>query len=135
MRSRSAIRGAEIARPKFAKVFLFETVILLAVTALIGWLIDEVVAVSVLLGGFTALIPQMYFTFQAFRFSGAKAARQVSQAFYRGQAGKFMLNLLLFALVFSLFEKVDVLALFAGYILILLGNRMGAVLAIQYRSK
>ncbi len=135
MRSQPARRGARIARPKFVKVFLLETAILLAVTAIIGLLCERMLAVSILLGGIIALIPHIYFTYQAFRFTGAKAAQQVSQAFYRGQAGKFILNLLLFALVFMLIQRVDVLALFAGYILMLIGNWIGAVMVIQHRSK
>ncbi|ROR99037.1 ATP synthase protein I [Sinobacterium caligoides] len=134
MRSPTARRGAAIARPRFAKVFLLEIAALFAISLLLGLIWGIAFAISMLLGGMIALIPQAYFTYQAFRFSGARAARQVSQAFYRGEAGKFILNLVLFAAVFMFVDSVNVLALFAGYIFVLLGNWMGAASVIRHRS-
>jgi ATP synthase protein I len=135
MQSRSAHRGAAIARPPFIKVFLLETafLLLLAIAVLLVWGAEA--SFSMLLGGLTAIIPQLYFTYQAFRFSGAKVARQVSQAFYRGEAGKFSLNFLMFAAIFMLVEEMNVFALFAGFTFLLIGNWVGAAAMLSQRSK
>ena len=58
----------------------------------------------------------------AFRQRGARAARAVSLAFKRGEAGKFVLTVCLFAVVFSSVPSVNAGALFAGFIGMMLVN-------------
>ncbi|CAH0993030.1 hypothetical protein SIN8267_03169 [Sinobacterium norvegicum] len=135
MQSSPARRGAAIARPPILKIFLLETAFLLLLTAATLWLWGVEASISMLLGGLTAIIPQLYFAYQAFRFSGAKMTRQVSQAFYRGEAGKFSLNFLMFAAIFMLVDKVNVFALFAGFTLLQIGNWVGAAAMLSQRSK
>jgi ATP synthase protein I len=70
---------------------------------------------SFFLGGLIQLVPNTYFAWRVFRFSGAAAAHRVAQSFYRGEMVKFVLTGAGFALVFSLVDAVNPPALFAGY--------------------
>jgi ATP synthase protein I len=95
-------------------VFIAQFVVLLLVFGITACLRLDL-AVSLFLGGLIHLIPNMFFARQVFRFSGAKAAHRVTQAFYRGELGKFILTATGFALVFSLVKTVNPAALFAGF--------------------
>lgn len=95
----------------------------LAVTLLaatVGWLWKDVVAgYSALLGGLIALLPNLYFTYKAFRYFGARSVKAIVQSFWSGEMGKLFLTAALFALVFAGVERLNVAALFAGYGLVL----------------
>ena len=73
-------------------------------------------AYSVLLGGLICLLPNTYFAYRAFRFQGARAAKQIVQSFYAGEAGKLALTTILFAGVFIGVKPLNALALFIGYL-------------------
>lgn len=73
-------------------------------------------AYSALLGGLIFIGPQHYFACWAFRFSGARAAKRVVYAFYWGEAGKFLLTVMLFAMVFVVFSRIHVVALLSTYL-------------------
>ena len=72
-------------------------------------------AYSVLLGGLICLLPNCYFAYRAFKFQGARAAREIVRSFYVGEAGKLMLTAILFAIVFSSVKPINPLALFLGF--------------------
>ena len=63
-------------------------------------------ALAALAGGWIAVLANLYFAIQAFRFSGARAARDMVRAFYRGEAGKFVIVMLLFIAAFKLLPGV-----------------------------
>jgi len=63
-------------------------------------------AVAALIGGWIATLGNLYFAIQAFRFSGARASRDMVRAFYRGEAGKFVIVMLLFIATFRLVEGI-----------------------------
>jgi ATP synthase protein I len=86
-------------------------------------------AYSVLLGGLISIIPNAYFTRWAFRYSGARAAGDVARSFYRGEAGKFVLTVVMFAGVFILVKPLTVELIFGAYILMTIVNW---VLALRY---
>ena len=69
------------------------------------------------LGGVIAWLPNLYFAQKAFRYSGARAARDILKSFYAGEAGKFVLTAVLFALVFVGVKPLDARAVFAVFIL------------------
>lgn len=111
--------GAAAVRPPVYRVFVAQG-ILLAVVAVLALLIGtKTVAGSLVLGGIIHLLPNMYFARQVFRFSGARAAHHITQSFYRGELGKFVLTATGFALAFLLVEAINPPALFAGYGLML----------------
>ena len=80
-------------------------VILLTVLLLVwlGW----VAGYSGFLGGVIAWLPNLYFARKAFRYGGARAARDILKSFYAGEAGKFILTAALFALLFASISFVN----------------------------
>ena len=70
---------------------------------------------SALLGGLICWLPSCWFAYRAFRYRGARAAKLIVRSFYAGEAGKLLLTMALFTLVFVNLESVNALALFAGF--------------------
>ena len=106
----------------------------LAVTVLagmLGWLWKGPVAgYSALLGGMIALLPNLYFTYKAFRYFGARSIKATVQSIWSGEMGKLFLTAALFALVFAGVERLNVAALFVGYALVL-GIAASALLLVK----
>ncbi|KTD79694.1 ATP synthase protein I [Legionella worsleiensis] len=74
---------------------------------------------SALLGGLVCIIPNAYFASKIFKYEGARAAKQIVNSFYKGEAVKIILSMFLFTAVFVFF-KVSPLAFFISYILVLM---------------
>jgi len=72
-------------------------------------------ALSALLGGVVSALPNAYFARKLFQYQGARAARQIVNSFYKGEAVKIILSIVLFALVFA-FCNVIPWIFFATYI-------------------
>ena len=72
---------------------------------------------SALLGGLTALLPNAFFAYKAFRFFGARSAKDIVLSIWSGAMGKWILTAVLFALVFVGIRPLDIAALFVGYLL------------------
>ncbi len=106
----------------------------LAVTVLAGmsgWLWKGPVAgYSALLGGMIALLPNLYFTYKAFRYFGARSIKATVQSIWSGEMGKLFLTAALFALVFAGVGRLNVAALFVGYALVL-GIAASALLLVK----
>lgn len=75
-----------------------------------------VMAFSVLLGGLISALPNSYFALHAFRFQGARNAKKVVGGFIRGEFGKIVMTIVLFALSFALITNINELALILGFI-------------------
>lgn len=117
--------AAQLAKPPLLKVYSLQLALLCTLVGL-SLLHSEQAAVSLLLGGLLALLPNAWFAWRVFRYRGASAAMAVTQSFYRGEAGKFVLTLFGFASVFVLWPAVVVPALFGGYLALALANTVGA---------
>lgn len=91
----------------------------LIVTALFALTYNANAAISALLGGLVYIIPNAYFALTLFKHQGARAARQIVKGFYKGEALKFILTILLFTAVFLLY-RVTPLAFFVSYIAVLM---------------
>lgn len=76
-------------------------------------------ATSALLGGMVCIIPNVYFAYKVFKHQGARAAKQIVNSFYKGEAFKIILSIFLFTAVFVLC-KITPLAFFVTYILVLM---------------
>lgn len=113
-----------IARPPLLKIYGLQLLLLVMASLAILFPFDWVEAYSVFTGGLISIAPNAYFARQAFRFSGALYAREVSQAFYRGEAGKYITTVLLFAGVFAALSPLNVLFLFLAYLAALLLNTL-----------
>jgi len=59
-------------------------------------------ASAALVGGWIATLANLYFAIQAFRYTGARSSEQVMRTFYRGEAGKFVIVMMLFLASFKL---------------------------------
>ncbi len=90
------------------------TLLLLVSFALLA--VDRVVAYSFCLGGLVYVIPNLYFVYYAFRYSGASLVPYIMQSFSKGESGKIALAAMGFALVFRFVEPLHAAALFAGFI-------------------
>jgi len=75
-----------------------------------------VMAFSVLLGGLISALPNSYFALHAFRFQGARNAKKVVGSFIRGEFGKIVMTIVLFALSFALITNINELALILGFV-------------------
>lgn len=117
----------DIPRPPVFRRLVFQAALLFAVVVLTSvW--DTVRAYSLLLGGTVFLLPQAWFTWQVFRYRGARSAPQVIRALYKGEAGKYLLTAAMFAAMFATVRPLDVAAVFGAYIGLLLLNAVPAVL-------
>lgn len=121
--------GAEIPRPPVHRITLVQLA-LLVLLSLILLVIDRVVAYSVLCGGLIAIVPQAYFGLLAFRWRGAQSARAVARSGYTGEVGKFALSVVGFALVFAVLRPIDSLAVFVGYLAMLMTQITGTWLLL-----
>ncbi len=119
---------SSIPRPPVYRIVLLQ-LILTVLSASLAWLYSDVAAYSALLGGLTCALPNAYFVWRAFRYSGARSTVQVVQSFYQGESWKFVLTALSFAVIFQRVEPLNVLTLFAGFITVQLGHVASAKIA------
>ncbi|MBJ9974455.1 F0F1 ATP synthase subunit I [Pseudomonas sp. S75] len=94
-------------------------VVLLATLVLWQWQ-GKVSGYSGLCGGLIGWLPNVYFAWKAFRFSGARAAPAIVKSFYAGEAGKLILTAVLFALTFAGVKPLAPLAVFGVFLLTLM---------------
>lgn len=113
-----------IARPPLFKIYALQLLLLVMASVAVLFPFDWVEAYSVFAGGLISIGPNAYFARQAFRYSGALYAREISQSFYRGEAGKYITTVALFAGVFAALSPLNVLFLFLAYLAALLLNTL-----------
>lgn len=95
---------------------------------------DIKASASALLGGLVYIIPSAYFAFKLFKYQGARAARQIVNSFYKGEAAKIFLSMLLFTLVFALC-RVNPLAFFTSYILLLMTHWISPWIIVNKQNR
>ncbi|PTU76785.1 F0F1 ATP synthase subunit I [Pseudomonas indoloxydans] len=117
--------------PVFPVLLAQLIVLLLAAGVMWQWL-GGVAGYSALLGGLIAWLPNLYFAHKAFRFSGARAAREIVRSFYAGEAGKLILTFVLFALTFAGVKPLAAPALFGVYLLTLLVSWFAPLLITKF---
>jgi ATP synthase protein I len=121
--------GAEIARPPVHRI----TLVQLASIGLLSLFLlafDKVLAYSVFSGGLIAIVPQAYFAALAFRWRDARSAKAIARSGYAGELGKFLLSGAGFALVFAVLRPINGLAVFVGYLAMLLLQIIGSWLLL-----
>jgi ATP synthase protein I len=89
-----------------------------AVILVAGLLGGMVWAKSAGLGALIGWLGSAYFAWQAFRYAGARASKQILGSFYRGIIGKFVLITLGFAVVFSNVRPLSAAALLSGFAMV-----------------
>ena len=95
---------------------------------------DIKASASALLGGLVYIIPSAYFASKLFKYQGARAARQIVNSFYKGEAAKIFLSMLLFTLVFALC-RVTPLAFFTSYILLLMTHWISPWIIVNKQNR
>lgn len=103
-----------IPRPPVYRIALVQTVVL-AVVAAILWLVSPAWAAALFWGGMIEALPRLYFGIYAFRFTGARRMRQVLASLRRGEMGKFVLVVVMFAGLFVMNRSIAPAAVFLGY--------------------
>ena len=122
--------GAEILRPPVHRITLAQLAILLPLCVML-LASDKVRAYSALSGGLIAILPQAYFAALAFRWRGARSARAIARSGYVGQAGKFLLSVAGFAVVFASVRPIDAPVVIAGYVAMLVVQIVGSWLLLR----
>lgn len=81
--------------------------------------VDVPTALGVLLGAAIAVVPAAVMARAVFRFRDSVDPRVYTRTVYRGELTRFLLTIVLFALVFTEVEQLQVAALFLTYMLAL----------------
>lgn len=71
-------------------------------------------AISPLLGGFAAFIPNVYLAIRMAKTTG-QPAQKIVRSFYAGESGKLILTAMLFYTIFQI-PGIELLPLLAGYV-------------------
>jgi len=87
--------------------------------AAIASLFSLVAFYSVLLGALVAIVPSLLFTRYAFRFAGARQARNVLRSFYLGELMRLLSCLIGFAVVFNLPIEISFISLWISFLVCL----------------
>lgn len=93
------------------------------------------VAQSAFWGGLVFSLPTLYFTLYAFRYGKAEQATLMTQSFYRGQAGKFSLVTMGFALVFAFGTTLAIPVVFVSFCLMIPAHIVAATFISQNNSR
>jgi ATP synthase protein I len=88
-----------------------------ALVALALWLwLGEVAAVSALLGGAAAVVPNGFLAARLLQPSRDQSARAMMRSAWLGEIGKLLLTVLLFGVIFAFVRPLSPPAVFAGFI-------------------
>jgi ATP synthase protein I len=108
-----------IKKPPLFKLFLYNHLAVIVLTAAaLAWSAE--LALSVLCGGLVQSLPQSWFNYQAYRFTGASQLHNILRAMYWGQSGKIILSAALFVAVLIRVRPAEPLALFGAFCVMIL---------------
>ncbi|XKE45529.1 F0F1 ATP synthase subunit I [Halomonas organivorans] len=117
--------AARIKRPSVRRLLLVQSAAVCLVTAFGAWSGGYPDALSALLGGLVAFLPNAYFAWRVFRYQGARYSRKIVNSFYRAEAGKFGLTAALFTLVFITVPPSNPAFFFGAYVVTLFVHWLG----------
>ncbi len=92
-------------------------------------------ALAAVAGSIIAIVPNVYFTVQAFRYRASEEPVRTLSAIYRGEAGKFVLVMVLCALAFRSYEFRYPLILFMALFAILVTQTLASVCVLPSLQK
>lgn len=104
--------------PPVYKVIIVQLAVTVFIAVISLLISGTVLGYSVLLGGLISALPNSYFALHAYRYQGARNAQNVVRGFVRGELGKIIMTVVLFALSFTLITSLNELALILGFTLI-----------------
>jgi ATP synthase protein I len=68
------------------------------------------------MGGLIQILPQAWFSWQAFKYAGASNVDKVVRSMYRGELGKVVMTASLFAILFTVDKQWNYTVLFAAFL-------------------
>ena len=107
-----------IPKPELLKATMYQLAVLLVLVVMIS-MTDKLMAVSALMGGLIQILPQAWFSWQAFKYAGASNVDKVVQSMYRGELGKVVMTATLFAILFTVDKQWNYLALFTTFLVMI----------------
>ena len=107
-----------ISKPAILKVTLYQLAVLILLVGILSFE-DKLLALSALVGGLIQIIPQAWFSRQAFKHAGARQMDLVVRSMYRGEFGKVVLTAAMFAAAFTLNKQWNYIALFSAFLLMM----------------
>ncbi|SFH57848.1 F0F1 ATP synthase subunit I [Modicisalibacter xianhensis] len=116
---------AQLKRPQFKRLLVAQGITVTLMVILGAALSGGSAAISALTGGLVCLLPNAYFAWRAFRYQGARFARDIVKSFYRAEAGKFGLTAALFTLVFITVPPSNPAFFFGAYVATLFTQWLG----------
>jgi ATP synthase protein I len=116
------------------RLWLVQLAITLCLAVLWAVVLGLNAATSALLGGLVYIIPNIYFANKLFKYQGARAAKQIVNSFYKGEALKIILSIVLFTAVFVLC-KITPLAFFTSYILVLMTHWFAPCIIVNKQNR
>lgn len=99
------------------RLWVVQLGVTLILAVLYALMLDTKAASSALLGGMVCIIPNACFAILLFRHQGARAAKQIVNGFYKGEALKIIMSIFLFTAVFGLC-RITPIAFFSSYIIV-----------------
>lgn len=100
-------------RSTVSKIISYQILVIIIMTAGFGLTWGKSYALSAILGGAAAFIPNLYFALRVYRSAGQEA-RKIVRSFYAGESGKLLLTGALFFMIFQL-PNIEILPLLAVY--------------------
>ena len=107
-----------IPKPELLKATMYQLAVLLVLVVMIS-MTDKLMAVSALMGGLIQILPQAWFSWQAFKYAGTSNVDTVVQSMYRGELGKVVMTATLFAILFTVDKQWNYLALFTTFLVMI----------------
>lgn len=107
-----------IARPAILRATAYQLAVLLLIVAMFS-VVDRTLAVSAIAGGLVQISPQAWFSWQAFKYAGARQVDLVIKSMYRGEAGKVVLTAVLFAILFTVNKQWNYPVFFTTFLLMI----------------
>ncbi len=105
---------ADRIRSTVSKIISYQILAIIIMTAGFFLVGGGAEALSAVLGGAAALIPNLYFALRVHKSAGQEA-RKIVRSFYAGESGKLLLTAALFFMIFQL-PNIEILPLLAVYI-------------------
>lgn len=124
----------QLSRRGIIRLWLVQLVATLVFAAMCALMYGANAASSAVLGGMVCVIPNIYFARKLFEYQGARSARQIVNSFYKGEAIKIFLSIVLFTAVF-MWIKITPLAFFAAYIMILITHWFAPLVIVNKQNR
>lgn len=101
-------------RSTVSKIISYQILVIIIMTAGFALAGGRSYALSAVLGGAAAFIPNLYFALRVHKSAGQEA-RKIVRSFYAGESGKLLLTAALFFMIFQL-PNIEILPLLAVYV-------------------